>query len=53
MQMYDNPTALDHLVMCEVLAADGSIHPSNTRDAADKVVTDEWWFGFEQEMFYQ
>ena len=51
-QMYDNPTAPDHLVMCQVLAADGSIHPSNTRDAADAVVSDEWWFGFEQEYFF-
>ncbi len=51
-QMYNNPTNPDHLVMCEVLVADNSIHPSNTRDAASKVVTDEWWFGFEQEYFF-
>ncbi len=51
-QMYENPTTPDHLVMCQVLAADGSIHPSNTRAAAEAVVTDEWWFGFEQEYFF-
>ena len=33
-QMYNNPTNPDHLVMCEVLAADNTVHPSNTRDAA-------------------
>ncbi len=27
-------------------------HPSNTRAAADAVVSDEWWFGFEQEYFF-
>ena len=27
------------------------MHASNTRDAADAVVSDEWWFGFEQEYF--
>ena len=51
-QLYNNPTTPDHLVMCEVLAADKSIHPSNTRSAAAEVVTDEWWFGFEQEYFF-
>ena len=30
-QMYENPTTPDHLVMCEVLTADNSVHPSNTR----------------------
>ena len=51
-QKYDNPTNPDHLVMCEVLAADGTVHPSNTRVAAAEVATDEWWFGFEQEYFF-
>ena len=51
-QMYENPTTPDHLVMCQVLAADGSVHPSNTRAAAEAVVSDEWWFGFEQEYFF-
>ena len=51
-QKYDNPTNPDHLVMCEVLAADSTVHPSNTRVAAAEVATDEWWFGFEQEFFF-
>lgn len=37
-------------VMCEVLNADNSPHVSNTRDAI-KNISDEWWFGFEQEYF--
>ena len=37
-------------VMCEVLNADDSPHPSNTRDVI-KDINDEWWFGFEQEYF--
>ena len=51
-QTYDNPTASDYLVMCQVLSADQTTHPSNFRAAAAKVVTDEWWFGFEQEFFF-
>ena len=51
-ETYDNPTASDYLVMCEVQSADHSTHPSNTRAAAQAVVTDEWWFGFEQEFFF-
>lgn len=35
------------LVLCEVLAADGSIHPSNTRGGWDD--SDDLWLGFEQE----
>ena len=35
------------LVMCEVLSADGSVHPSNTRGGWDD--DEEMWFGFEQE----
>jgi glutamine synthetase len=37
-------------VMCEVLDADDKPHVSNTRDAI-KNISDEWWFGFEQEYF--
>ncbi|MBP88569.1 MAG: glutamine synthetase [Planctomycetaceae bacterium] len=35
------------LVLCEVLAADGSIHPSNTRGIFED--NSDFWFGFEQE----
>ncbi|MEC9092602.1 MAG: glutamine synthetase beta-grasp domain-containing protein [Planctomycetota bacterium] len=35
------------LVMTEVLAADGSVHPSNTRGVFED--DDDFWFGFEQE----
>ncbi len=35
------------LVMCEVLAADGSVHPSNTRGIFED--DGDFWFGFEQE----
>ncbi len=35
------------LVMTEVLAADGSNHPSNTRGTFED--DDDFWFGFEQE----
>ena len=34
-------------VLCEVLNADGSIHPSNHRSAFDD--DEDMWFGFEQE----
>ena len=51
-QTYDNPTASDYLVMCQVLSADETTHPSNFRAAAAEVLTDEWWFGFEQEFFF-
>ena len=41
------------LVMCEVMNADGSPHPSNTRHilahVADRYKNDEPWFGIEQE----
>ena len=50
-QTYDNPTFSDHLVMCQVHAADHTVHPSNTRAAAEALLSDEWWFGFEQEYF--
>jgi glutamine synthetase len=36
-----------YLVMCEVLSADGSAHPSNTRGGWDD--DEDMWFGFEQE----
>ena len=42
----------DFLVMTQVHSADHKTHPSNTRAAADAVVSDEWWFGFEQEYFF-
>ena len=38
-------------VMCEVLNADNEPHPSNTRTDCVNLVSDEWWFGFEQEYF--
>ena len=37
-------------IMCEVLDADDKPHVSNTRNAI-KNISDEWWFGFEQEYF--
>ena len=50
-QTYQNTDGHD-LVMTEVQAADHTTHPSNFRAAAAEVVTDEWWFGFEQEFFF-
>ena len=38
-------------VMCEVLGADHEPHPSNNRTHCMNLVSDEWWFGFEQEYF--
>ena len=38
-------------VMCEVLSADHEPHPSNNRTHCQNWVSDEWWFGFEQEYF--
>ena len=38
-------------VMCEVLNADSEPHTSNTRTHCVNLVSDEWWFGFEQEYF--
>ena len=38
-------------VMCEVLNADNEPHTSNTRTHCQNLVSDEWWFGFEQEYF--
>ena len=51
-QTYDNPLFSDYLVMCQVETGEHETHPSNTRVAASEVVTDEWWFGFEQEYFF-
>ena len=50
-QTYTNPNGHD-LVMTQVQTADHTTHPSNYRAAAEAVVTDEWWFGFEQEFFF-
>ena len=50
-QKYHNPTRLDFLIMCQVYNADRKAHESNTRVQAEKVVSDEWWFGFEQEYY--
>ena len=38
-------------VMCEVLSANNEPHPSNTRTDCQNLVSDDWWFGFEQEYF--
>ena len=51
-QTYENPLFSDYLVMCQVETGEHETHPSNTRVAASEVVTDEWWFGFEQEYFF-
>ena len=51
-QTYESPMYSDFLVMTQVHSADHKTHPSNTRAAADTVVSDEWWFGFEQEYFF-
>ena len=50
-QQYENPTNEGYLVLCEVETGEHETHPSNFRAAAASVVTDEWWFGFEQEYF--
>jgi glutamine synthetase len=51
-QEYESPLFSDSLVMCQVETGEHKTHPSNTRVAAAEVVTDEWWFGFEQEYFF-
>ncbi len=38
-------------VMCEVLKADHEPHESNTRTHCQNLVSNDWWFGFEQEYF--
>ena len=50
-EQYENPTNEGSLVMCQVQTGEHETHPSNSRAAADAVVRDEWWFGFEQEYF--
>ena len=35
-------------VMCEVLKADHEPHESNTRTHCQNLVSNDWWFGFEQ-----
>tara|TARA_B110000014_G_C20126854_1_gene601312 strand:- start:8206 stop:9189 length:984 start_codon:yes stop_codon:yes gene_type:complete len=50
-QQYENPLSDGSLIMCQVETGEHEVHPSNTRAAADTVVTDDWWFGFEQEFF--
>ena len=49
-QTYENPHGHD-IVMTQVQSADHTTHPTNFRAAAAEVVTDDWWFGFEQEYF--
>ena len=51
-QTYKGPLFSDSLVMCEVQSGDHEVHPSNTRVAAAKTVSEEWWFSFEQEYFF-
>ncbi len=49
--IYPDPErAKAFLVMCEVLSADGTAHPSNHRAQIDDDDND-FWFGFEQEYF--
>jgi glutamine synthetase len=50
-QTYSNPNGHD-LVLTQVQSADHTTHPSNFRASAAEIVTDEWWFGFEQEFFF-
>ena len=38
-------------VMCEVLNANHEPHETNTRTNCTNLVSDDWWFGFEQEYF--
>jgi len=49
---YVGPLSSDKLVMCEVLSPDKTPHPSNTRKRCEGLVSDEWWFGYEQEYFF-
>ena len=49
---YEGPLSSDRLVMCEVLSPDKTPHTSNTRHKCEGLVTDEWWFGYEQEYFF-
>ena len=49
---YKGSLSSDRLVMCEVLSPDKTPHSSNTRHKCEGLVTDEWWFGYEQEYFF-
>ena len=49
-QTYKDPLFSDSLVIVSQ-NGDHEVHPSNTRAAAASIVSDEWWFGFEQEYF--
>ena len=48
---YRGPRSSDSLVTCEGLAPDKSPHPAHTRNACVGLLSDDWWFGFEQEYF--
>lgn len=49
--LFPDPARKDgFLVMCEVLSADGTAHPSNGRATIEDDDND-FWFGFEQEYF--
>lgn len=50
-QTYANPTRPDFLIMCQVFDSSRKFHKSNTRVLAEKVVSNQWWFGFEQEYY--
>ena len=50
-QKYEGPLGPD-LVMCQVHTGEHEVHVSNTRSACEGLVSDEWWFGFEQEYFF-
>ena len=50
--IYPDPARDDgFLVMTEVLSADGTPHPSNSRATISADDNDDFWFGFEQEYF--
>ena len=50
-QSYNGPLFSDTLVMCQVQTGEHQTHITNTRAAAE-TISDEWWFGFEQEYFF-
>ena len=50
-QQYENPTTEGALVMCQVQTGEHETHPSNTRAAAEAVVSDEWWFDLNRNTF--
>ena len=50
--IYPDPARDDgFLVMTEVLSADGTAHPSNSRATISSDDNEDFWFGFEQEYF--